>query len=169
MLITAHLHFSDPLTVTMYMSKVGPIWHSSVLCLLAPGDTIPKPSFLLHLVTSKNAGKCQFSCALKTMFSVFGAKKNPIKMGQRVFCQIGPCLPPPHGDHCLEGFLAICVCGQVCASQEPLNAPFLNGLFSSGFPRGENGPLRPLETAYYYRCSRNDYRIHLFWVQNQNL
>ena len=26
-----------------YMSKVGPIWHFSVLRLLALGDTIPKP------------------------------------------------------------------------------------------------------------------------------
>ena len=28
------------------------------------------------------------------VFSVFGAKKNPIKEGETRFCQIGPCLPP---------------------------------------------------------------------------
>ena len=27
----------------VFLSKVGPIWHFSVLCLLALGDTIPKP------------------------------------------------------------------------------------------------------------------------------
>ena len=31
------------------MSKVGPIWDFSVLCLLASGDTIPKPYFLVLL------------------------------------------------------------------------------------------------------------------------
>ena len=35
--------FTQPKSPTPYMSKVGPIWHFSVLCLLALGDTIPKP------------------------------------------------------------------------------------------------------------------------------
>ena len=30
-----------------------------------------------------------------------------------------------------------------CCLKEPLNAPFLNGLFSRGFSRGKNDPLRP--------------------------
>ena len=44
---------------TLYMSKVGPIWHFSVLCLLAPGDTIPNSKFFSvtwgHPKTLKNA------------------------------------------------------------------------------------------------------------------
>ena len=64
----------------LYMSKICPIWHVSVRCLLAPEDTTPKPLFLLltYLVTSENAEKCQFSCSLKTMFSVFGPKKKTL-------------------------------------------------------------------------------------------
>ena len=44
----------------MYMSKVGPIWHFSVLSPPASGDTMPKPEFYCYLMTSKNAENCQF-------------------------------------------------------------------------------------------------------------
>ena len=47
---------------------------------------------LLLLGDIENAEKCQFSCALKTMF-LLSEPKNPIKEGETRFCQIGPCLP----------------------------------------------------------------------------